>query len=255
MRSRRPWACSSRLDVVLDDRVWYRTRRCRAGASCPGPWIGCDVPPTMLRHARERLAACAQRPARRDLGLRSRADRHRVRRRRLLHRRLHAPGRVGSLRLRAERRSVVAQAGWPRLRRQLQPPLRRGLGYRLRGARRHPTRSASRRTSPRHRRRRSSWRRSSCRRASRTSTTEEPGLFVRAFGTPGRRRGGLQTGRASTRPIQRSASPSSRSTSTQSFHSPSRRPCRGWTPTSSKPAARCAPRLAVFVLKTRLVSL
>ncbi len=37
----------------------------------------------------------------------------------------------------------------------------------------------------------------------------------------------------------RTASPSSRSTSTQSRHSPSSRPWRRWTPTSSKPAATC----------------
>jgi len=58
-----------------------------------------------------------------------------------------------------------------------------------------------------------------------------------------------------TAPVQRAASPSSRSTRIVSFHSPSRRPWRLWTPTSAKPAARCSFRLAWFVVKTRLVSL
>ena len=53
----------------------------------------------------------------------------------------------------------------------------------------------------------------------------------------------------------RAASPSSRSTSTQSRHSPSRRPWRRWTPTSSKPAARCTARLAALEVKIRDVSL
>ena len=51
------------------------------------------------------------------------------------------------------------------------------------------------------------------------------------------------------------ASPSSRSTSTQSFHSPSSRPWRRWMPTSSNPAARCAARLGWLSAKIRLVSL
>ena len=51
------------------------------------------------------------------------------------------------------------------------------------------------------------------------------------------------------------ASPSSRSTSTQSFHSPSSRPWRRCTPTSTKPAARWTARLAALVVKIRLVSL
>ncbi len=42
------------------------------------------------------------------------------------------------------------------------------------------------------------------------------------------------------------ASPSSRSTSTQSRHSPSSRPWRRCTPTSVKPAARCTARLAAL---------
>ncbi len=57
------------------------------------------------------------------------------------------------------------------------------------------------------------------------------------------------------RGYQRAASPSSRSTSTQSFHSPSRRPWRRWMPTSSNPAATCTARLAALSLKMRLVSL
>ena len=51
------------------------------------------------------------------------------------------------------------------------------------------------------------------------------------------------------------ASPSSRSTSTQSRHSPSRRAWRRWTPTSVKPAARCSARLAALLAKIREVSL
>ncbi len=51
------------------------------------------------------------------------------------------------------------------------------------------------------------------------------------------------------------ASPSSRSTSTQSFHSPSSRPWRRWMPTSSKPAARWTARLAPLSANTREVSL
>ena len=89
------------------------------------------------------------------------------------------------------------------------------------------------------------------------------GRSARAPGRPHRRRrlspAALELNqprrRAMSFAAQSSASPSRRSTSTQSFHSPSRRPWRRWTPTSRKPAARWAARLAALSVKSREVSL
>ena len=46
--------------------------------------------------------------------------------------------------------------------------------------------------------------------------------------------------------VYRAASPSSSSTITTSFHSPSSRPCRRYVPTSRKPSERQSARLATF---------
>ena len=70
-----------------------------------------------------------------------------------------------------------------------------------------------------------------------------------------RKRGATRRQTPATRADQpRAASPISRSTTRTSFHSPSRRPWRSWTPTWRKPQRRASAMLAALLVKSLPIS-